>query len=743
LDAIAGTQTAPAGATVLTSEAQFATITSGTVNNPNVYLIQGDFNITSTINVPSNVHIYVEGSIFKQGSFTAPGGVHSVENGSDSIFRVDGTDNIKLIGVDNALLHSNPNLQASAPHTTAIYITGNADNIEVDGFEIANVWEGVVARSGGLNIDDVVITNNHIRNTVGRAIWSLGSNNTIAAHNFITNAGVDGLDWDAFTDSAIGYENVVIGAGRWAGFVEEAAHDSYFIRGLSLIVDLNNPNRGFMLGWADNGTTIGVVNNSGQQTRHNYFIDNVVFDPGNIPNSGGDYFAKANTGGKGPTYFWANRGFGAGQSTNNFDNAEWLTFVPTAGGRDNAVNGVQLLADLDAQFNVPSLGDFNSDGNVDATDLAQWQGDYGLNGDSDANDNGQSDGFDFLAWQSNFELPPEAQTFTILDTDYTSAEGYNTGNLQAHPEWAGQQIAQIDASGSGTVTSIGGPFDRNMHSFSPTGGLAFNADDSLRITFDYQFNLSGNVNTNMANVGFRNEFPNAGNGFESKPLQGFHMEFNVFESSNGGSVKFFPDLNDTANADALILEGPEVGVNPAGGDLVSDNLRITYQASTDGAGNWTVDSLEVENLDTSNTFTYAGPTQTFTYSAADAYFSQQLAPNGDTSFTAVTDGVKYEYTTAGNSVAAASAPARTSESGQSPDFTPLAQALAESPNGNSQESEFAEASHEVPQQVDRSVNGLSNASLEKASIVGSEDSSYEESIDLALAEFDFGLRTLL
>ena len=43
--------------------------------------------------------------------------------------------------------------------------------------------------------------------------------------------------------------------------------------------------------------------------------------------------------------------------------------------------------------------DFNEDTFVDTADLAQWEGDYGVNGDSDANSDGNSDGADFLVWQ--------------------------------------------------------------------------------------------------------------------------------------------------------------------------------------------------------------------------------------------------------------------------------------------------------------------------------------------------------
>ena len=68
--------------------------------------------------------------------------------------------------------------------------------------------------------------------------------------------------------------------------------------------------------------------------------------------------------------------------------------------------------------------DFNEDGNVDALDLAQWQGDYGLNDESDADGDGDSDGNDFLVWQTQngqttlltatSKAIPEPPTATLL-----------------------------------------------------------------------------------------------------------------------------------------------------------------------------------------------------------------------------------------------------------------------------------------------------------------------------------------
>jgi hypothetical protein len=64
--------------------------------------------------------------------------------------------------------------------------------------------------------------------------------------------------------------------------------------------------------------------------------------------------------------------------------------------------GVQLVA-----VNAPIYSaDFDLDGDVDGDDLTQWQGDFGVNGDSDAASAGDSDGADFLAWQQQLGSVP-------------------------------------------------------------------------------------------------------------------------------------------------------------------------------------------------------------------------------------------------------------------------------------------------------------------------------------------------
>ncbi len=61
--------------------------------------------------------------------------------------------------------------------------------------------------------------------------------------------------------------------------------------------------------------------------------------------------------------------------------------------------------------------DFNMDTFVDSADLAQWEGDYGVNGDSDADGDGDSDGADFLIWQQQ-----DGQSSPLLAASQTVPE---------------------------------------------------------------------------------------------------------------------------------------------------------------------------------------------------------------------------------------------------------------------------------------------------------------------------------
>jgi hypothetical protein len=72
---------------------------------------------------------------------------------------------------------------------------------------------------------------------------------------------------------------------------------------------------------------------------------------------------------------------------------------------------------------VAQQGDFNGDGVVNANDLSQWKGDFGIDGGSDADADGDTDGDDFLIWQRDLgggaptvtatEVVPEPAAWTL------------------------------------------------------------------------------------------------------------------------------------------------------------------------------------------------------------------------------------------------------------------------------------------------------------------------------------------
>lgn len=256
----------------------------------------------------------------------------------------------------------------------------------------------------------------------------------------------------------------------------------------------------------------------------------------------------------------------------------------------------------------------------------------------------------------------------IYETDYTAAQGFADGNLQGQDGWQGQAIAQVDSTGTGSVSSVGGPFDRNSHGNGARGGVAgvpategnFQPFESIRITFNYSFSLSADGGIVMGNAGIRPDGPNSGNGFNSVPTQGFKLEYNPFDDEpliqDDGGVKFFPDRNDSANSEAMILDGIDVGISPGTADgsavdLDSDPLEIEWVVTRNGSGGFTVTSFKVTNLMTTSVFTYGGPTQTFDWFETDAetdpyldaFFAQQLAPNSDNAFTGTTDGARFEF----------------------------------------------------------------------------------------------------
>jgi hypothetical protein len=257
--------------------------------------------------------------------------------------------------------------------------------------------------------------------------------------------------------------------------------------------------------------------------------------------------------------------------------------------------------------------------------------------------------------QIDFLAIPDPQTTPVIAIYYTFEECYSSGtdNLSGQNGWLGQAFADVDASGSGSASSIGGPFDRNLYGNGIRGGTNgvgnavgdFAVGETIEVEFDYQFTLSGDFNRDMVNAGFRDGFSG-----DAAPQEGFRIKFSSWDPDGSGqtdgNVQFFPDFNNASDtANALALEGLEVGIDPANAvpDLVSDRLRIHYTLKMTAADTFTVDNFIVENRDTGSTFTYTGPGQDFTWAATDAFWAQQLALNSDAGFTGTTDGVSVSY----------------------------------------------------------------------------------------------------
>jgi hypothetical protein len=78
---------------------------------------------------------------------------------------------------------------------------------------------------------------------------------------------------------------------------------------------------------------------------------------------------------------------------------------------------------IEDSVSTPIPGDFDHNNSVNHADVVQWQGDFGLNGDSDADGDGDSDGNDLLIWQRHLgdsqAIPaigavPEPTTLALL-----------------------------------------------------------------------------------------------------------------------------------------------------------------------------------------------------------------------------------------------------------------------------------------------------------------------------------------
>lgn len=284
-------------------------------------------------------------------------------------------------------------------------------------------------------------------------------------------------------------------------------------------------------------------------------------------------------------------------------------------------------------------------------------------------------------------------TTTIIDTDFSAAEGYVDGELRtfgtvnpnggASGVWLGQTGAMVDTSGTGTV-SISGAFRRNIWNMGALGGQAggdgstegggashpnpggFGIGDTLRLEQTYSFELlNGAANVGLMDTGVRSNFVLGG--FEAAPNLGIDLSYSEFED---GAIKIFTnparDANNGAdNAFALFIEPLDIGVdngfNSETGlkdlptDLVSDTIKLTWEAVYDGADTWTSTELIIENVDTATVLATASiddpdalETVTVAGSGSEAFPAFRLMRNGgfDAGPIGTTDSFRVAYTDA-------------------------------------------------------------------------------------------------
>jgi hypothetical protein len=103
----------------------------------------------------------------------------------------------------------------------------------------------------------------------------------------------------------------------------------------------------------------------------------------------------------GATTLTSGQSLSIGNPFNEAGGKKDLSFQFFLSGELTSRNGFVVYGAIPAT-SIP--GDFDGNGTVNAADLAEWRGDFGVNPDSDADGDGDSDGADFLVWQRNLGM---------------------------------------------------------------------------------------------------------------------------------------------------------------------------------------------------------------------------------------------------------------------------------------------------------------------------------------------------
>ncbi len=122
----------------------------------------------------------------------------------------------------------------------------------------------------------------------------------------------------------------------------------------------------------------------------------------------------------------------------------------------------------------PSPADFDGSTVVDGLDLAQWQGDYGANGNSDADGDGDSDGADFLAWQRSFGATSTSGTITGTFSNLIVDDAFGdlaANNLALKINYIGTTTVQIEVVAATSLRAVPEPSALALAALASAAGL--------------------------------------------------------------------------------------------------------------------------------------------------------------------------------------------------------------------------------------------------------------------------------
>lgn len=315
--------------------------------DPNNFSIQnnGDFPASFTWSAQSNPTVDVEPIVPSQWTIEA------------SIYKTANTFHQTFVGRDGNDVAGDANLAPlyfkTIDGNLQILYTDAAGNTwdAMDPDDIAlNTWYNVAAVSDGTTLSLYKDAGAGYQ-LVASTDVSTSANSALAYDtNGSTTAGDTQWGWTVgrgrYGGSDAQFDNHV---DRWLGYIDEVRISNTALTPSQFLFE---PDFALVLDVNTTNGNISIRNVSGEPVSMNYYI------------------------------IESNDGAGSG-----LDDANW-----------NSLDEQNIDAGLSANF--------NGAGGVDGADLAQWEGDFGLNGDSDSDGDGDSDGADFMDWQRQVGKSP-------------------------------------------------------------------------------------------------------------------------------------------------------------------------------------------------------------------------------------------------------------------------------------------------------------------------------------------------